>query len=87
MKDWDARDLLPSIGQPVVILRGEDEELCSSSVESLRKAAPGGATIRTFSGAASYAHVDAWQGYLEVLDDFLVQHDGAAVTAAAAPSV
>lgn len=76
LKDWVVADLLPSlVVPPTLVLRGENEELSRESVDGLVQLLPADITVKTFEGAGSYAHIDAWESYLESLDTFLSSHD------------
>ncbi|BDA40775.1 Proline iminopeptidase [Coccomyxa sp. Obi] len=76
LKDWAVADLLPLlVVPPTLVLRGEDEELSRESVDSLVQMLPADVSSKTFQGAGSYAHIDAWESYLESLDTFLSSHD------------
>ncbi len=76
LKDWAVADFLPSlVVPPTLVLRGENEELSRESVDSLVQMLPANVTLKTFQGAGSYAHIDAWEIFLENLDSFLSSHD------------
>ena len=76
LKDWAVADFLPSlVVPPTLVLRGENEELSRESVDSLVQMLPANVTLKTFQGAGSYAHIDAWEIFLESLDSFLSSHD------------
>ena len=76
LKDWTAAELLPSMQMPpTLVLRGENEELYGSSVDSLVRSLPSDVTVKSFEGAGSYAHIDAWEPYLETLNAFIGAHD------------
>lgn len=60
---------------PTLVLRGEDEELYGTSVDSLVQVLPSDVTVKSFEGAGSYAHIDAWEPYLETLNAFISAHD------------
>lgn len=76
LKDWAVADLLPLlVVPPTLVLRGENEELSRESVDSLVQLLPADVTMKTFQGAGSYAHIDAWESCLESLDSFLSTHD------------
>jgi hypothetical protein len=59
----------------VLVLRGSNEELSQKSAEQLRSLRPGGTTIDNLEGAASYAHIDAWEPYLEAVNAFMNSND------------
>ena len=71
---------MAKVQQPVLILRGSNEELAQSSAQQLQSMRPGGATIDTLPGAGSYAHIDAWEPYLEAVNSFMISHDQAAAS-------
>jgi len=76
LKDWTAADVIPSLGAlPAIVLRGETEELYSTSTDKLLQLLPSSATVKSFQGAGSYAHIDAWEAYLETVNAFLEAHD------------
>ncbi|CAL8466923.1 g6459 [Coccomyxa elongata] len=76
LKDWAVADLFPLlVVPPTLVLRGENEELSQESVDRLVQMLPADVTVKTFQGAGSYAHIDAWEPYLESLDTFLSSHD------------
>jgi pimeloyl-ACP methyl ester carboxylesterase len=75
LKNWSAEDGAAAVQQPVLLLRGEDEELSEEAFAELQRLLPLPATVARFAGAASYVHIDAWEPYLETLNSFLEQHD------------
>ena len=77
LRDWEAEPLMAKVQQPVLILRGSNEELSLSSAQQLQSMRPGGTTIETLPGAGSYAHIDAWEAYLEAVNTFMLNHDQA----------
>jgi pimeloyl-ACP methyl ester carboxylesterase len=83
LKDWDGSQFLSGMTQPVMILSGEDDEVSATSIELLRRSAPS-ATVKIFPGAASHAHIDAWQPFLETLEEFLSKYDVPQTAAAVA---
>ena len=78
LRDWDAEPLMAKVQQPVLILRGSNEELSLSSSQQLQNLRPEGITIDTLLRAGSYAHIDAWEPYLEAVNSFMLSHDQAA---------
>ena len=78
LREWEAKPLMVKIQQPVLILRGSNEELSLSSAQQLQSLRPEGITIDTLPGAGSYAHIDAWEPYLEAVNTFMLNHDQAA---------
>ena len=78
LRDWEAEPLLAKVQQPVLILRGSNEELSLSSAQQLQSMRPGGITVDTLPEAGSYAHIDAWEPYLEAVNTFMLSHDQAA---------
>ena len=75
LADWEAGPQLSRLQQPVLVLRGSNEELSQNSVEQLQSLRPYGITINTLEGAASYAHIDAWEPYLEAVNAFMNSND------------
>lgn len=75
LRDWEASPLLAKAQQPTLILRGSSEELSQSSAQQLQGFCREGASIETLEGAASYAHIDAWEPYLEAVNTFMISHD------------
>ena len=66
-----------AVQQPVLLLRGDDEELSEGSFAELRALFRQPPTVGRFAGAASYIHIDAWEPFLETLNAFLDEHDTA----------
>jgi hypothetical protein len=75
LADWEAGPHLSKLQQPVLVLRGSSEELSQSSAEQLQGLRPYSITIDTLEGAASYAHIDAWEPYLEAVNAFMNSND------------
>ena len=80
LRDWLAGPHLAKLAQPMLLLEGSNEELLPQSITKLQALRPGGiCTIETLEGAASYAHIDAWEPYLEAVNTFLNANDQQAV--------
>jgi len=76
LKDWEAGTHLAKLQQSMLILRGSNEELLLESAQQLHSLRPGGTcSIETLEGAASYAHIDAWEPYLEAVNSFMISND------------
>ena len=76
LHDWQAGPHLAKLSQPMLTLEGSSEELLPESTAKLRALRPGGTcTVETLEGAASYAHIDAWEPYLEAVNTFLISND------------
>lgn len=80
LRDWQAGPHLAKLAQPMLLLEGSSEELLPQSTANLQALRPGGTcTIETLEGAASYAHIDAWEPYLEAVNTFLNANDQQAI--------
>lgn len=76
LRDWQAGPHLAMLPQPMLLLEGSSEELLPESAAKLQGLRPEGACIlETLEGAASYAHIDAWEPYLEAVNTFLNNND------------
>ena len=76
LRDWQARPHLAKLAQPMLLLEGSSEELLPQSTAKLQALRPGGTcTVETLEGAASYAHINAWEPYLEAVNTFLNAND------------
>ena len=76
LREWQAGPHLAKLQQPMLLLEGSSEELLPESCAKLQGLRPGGAcTVETLEGAASYAHIDAWEPYLEAVNTFLNSTD------------
>lgn len=79
LRDWEAKTHLAKLQQSMLILRGSNEELSLESAQQLQSLRPGGScSIETLEGAASYAHIDAWEPYLEAVNSFMISNDPSA---------
>lgn len=60
----------------MLLLEGSSEELLPESTRKLQALQTGRTcTVDTLEGAATYAHIDAWEPYLEAVNSFLISND------------
>ncbi len=74
LKDWDRSGSLPDIGVPTLITCGRYDEIGPNCAATLGAGIPD-AQVVVFEHSAHMAHVEERQRYMQVLGDFLRQHD------------
>lgn len=69
---WDSAGLVAgeAAALPVLLTRGDSDEVSSANTQALAARLPN-AQVAEFSAAGSFAHIDAWEPWLERLNDHL----------------
>lgn len=76
LADWDVEGLKPALqGLPVLVSRGESDEVSEASAKQLITGLPEG-KVATFKGAASYVHIDNWEPHLTLVEESLCAAEG-----------
>jgi pimeloyl-ACP methyl ester carboxylesterase len=73
---WDCADSAARLGGlPVLVCRGERDEVSAGSAGRLAAALQAG-KLATVPGAGSYMHIDAWEPHLETVEGFISAAEG-----------
>eukprot|EP00884_Botryococcus_braunii_P004033 jgi/Botrbrau1/13630/Bobra.0373s0008.3 len=71
---WSVEEELRSIRIPTLVLRGDEDEVLEGTGQAMAAAIPS-AMLVSLQGAGSFAHIDACESFLNVVQDFLIKHD------------
>ncbi|KAF8064534.1 pip [Scenedesmus sp. PABB004] len=78
---WDAAALLAGGGGgglaalPVLVSRGEFDEVSPASARALAAALPGG-SFAEFAGSGAFQHIDAWEPHLTAVEEHMCAAEG-----------
>jgi L-proline amide hydrolase len=72
LKDWDITDRLGEIRIPTFVITGEFDEATPAINRTVSSGIPGAESV-IYPGASHMAHVEDPEGYMRVLDDFLMR--------------
>jgi proline-specific peptidase len=75
IKNWDVRDRLGEIKVPTLITSGRYDEATPLIAGTIQKRIPGSQWV-VFEESSHLAHVEEEERYMQVLGDFISQHEG-----------
>ncbi|MCA9903499.1 MAG: proline iminopeptidase-family hydrolase [Anaerolineae bacterium] len=75
IKDWDIRHRLPEINAPTLVTSGRYDEATPLIAETVTNGIPGARWV-VFEDSAHLSHVEEAERYMQVLSDFISQHEG-----------
>ena len=75
IKDWDVRDRLGEIHAPTLVTSGRYDEATPLIARTVHEGIPGSQWV-VFENSSHMAHVEEADRYMQVLGDFIGQHEG-----------
>ncbi|MCI0713255.1 MAG: proline iminopeptidase-family hydrolase [Chloroflexi bacterium] len=75
IKDWDLRHRLGEIDVPTLVTSGRYDEATPLIAETVQKGIPGAQWV-IFEDSSHLAHVEEEERFMQVLSDFISQHEG-----------
>jgi L-proline amide hydrolase len=74
LKTWDVRHRLPEINAPTLVTSGKYDEATPVIAETVRQGIPGAQWV-LFENSSHMSHVEEAERYMQVLGDFIRQHE------------
>ncbi len=74
LKQWDVRDRLPEIAAPTLVTSGRYDEATPLIAETVTHGIPGAQSV-IFENSSHSSHVEEADRYVQVLTDFISQHE------------
>eukprot|EP00898_Chlorokybus_atmophyticus_P002561 jgi/Chlat1/3305/Chrsp22S00252 len=71
---WDLSDRLNQLTTPTMVMCGDSDEIFPSTARAMQGVIPA-AELHIFYDSGSFAHIDAWEPFLETVDGFMKAHD------------
>ncbi|MCL4247439.1 MAG: proline iminopeptidase-family hydrolase [Anaerolineae bacterium] len=75
LKGWDIRHRLPEINAPTLVTSGRYDEATPLIAETVKNGIPGARWV-IFENSSHSSHVEEAERYMQVLSDFIRQHEG-----------